>query len=100
MQCLCMLLPSTRLKTTNTEHKERLFEQAKGIAQKASNRQPNTVIQSILLKIQAKQKKGVVYTSYKELCSQVAKGAEELHKNKPRMQNTEVSRDFFYLQNG
>ena len=82
------------LKTTNTEHEERLFGQAKDIAQKASNRQPNTVIPSILLRIQAKQENGVIYTSYKELCSQVAKAAEELHKNKPRMQNTEVSRDF------
>ena len=46
------------LRSCNAECEERLFGQAKAIAQGTTNRQPNTIVPNILLRLQAKQKKG------------------------------------------
>ena len=56
------------LKSTNTEHEERLFGQAKEIAHRATNRQPNNIVPNILLRLQAKQKTKALYTSYQQMC--------------------------------
>ncbi len=82
------------IKSTNTEHEERHFGQAKDLAHRASNRQPNTIVPTILLRIQAKQLKGALYTLYKQLCTRVAKAAEELYKNTQGMANTTVTNEF------
>ncbi len=51
------------LKATTTEHEERLFGQAKDLAQRATSWQPSTVVPQILLRIQAKQKSGNLYNT-------------------------------------
>lgn len=50
------------LSSCNTECEERLFGQAKSIAQESMNRQPNTTIPNILLRLQAKQLQGITHT--------------------------------------
>ena len=79
------------LKSTNTEHEERLFGQAKDIASRASNHQPNTIVPSILLRLQAKQKTRALYTTYHQMCSTISKAANELNQ---QMENTKISCTF------
>ncbi len=82
------------LKATNTEHEERLFGQAKDLAQRATNRQPSTVVPQILLRIQAKQKSGSLYNTYYQSISRVSKAMEELNKPGTLSQNTLIRTDF------
>ena len=49
------------LRSCNAEFEERLFGQAKAIAQATTKKQPNTIIPNILLRLQAKQRKGGMY---------------------------------------
>ena len=79
------------LRATNSEHEERLFGQAKDIARKATNRQPNTVI---LLRVQAKQKTGRLYNSYNRSSSRVSKAGNELYKDGGKTNNRTVTKDF------
>lgn len=79
------------LKATNTEHEERLFGQAKDMVHKATNRQPHNVIPNILLRLQAKQKRGDMYKSYYACSSRVSKAHREL---KEGTANTTVTKDF------
>ena len=66
------------LKSTNTEHEERLFGQAKDMVHKATNKQPQNVIHNILLRLQVKQMRGDMYTSYHSMLSRVSKAVHEL----------------------
>ena len=52
------------LKSCNAEHEERLFGQAKDIATATSNRKPENIVPNILLRLQAKQKRKDMYTSF------------------------------------
>ena len=79
------------LKSTNTEHEERLFGQAKDMVHKATNRQPYNVIPNILLRLQAKQKRGDMYSSYYACSSRVSKAHKELNGCSA---NTIVTKDF------
>ena len=78
----------------NTEHEETLFGQAKDLAQRATNRQPSTVVPQILLRIQAKQKSGSLYNTYYQSISRVSKAVEELNKPGTPSQNTLIQTDF------
>jgi len=49
------------MRSTNTEHEEHLFGQAKKIALNATNRKPNSIVSNILLRLQAKQIKRDTY---------------------------------------
>ena len=71
-------LEIVNLKSTNTEHEERLFGQAKDMVHKATNRKPQNVIPNILLRLQAKQKRGDMYISYHSALSRVSKAVSEL----------------------
>ena len=79
------------LKSTNTEHEERLFGQAKDMVHKATNRQPHNVIPNILLRLQAKQKRGDMYSSYYACSSRISKAHKELNESSA---NTTVTQDF------
>ena len=43
------------LKSVNTENQQRMFQQAKSIASNCTNRKPENVIPSVLLRLQAKE---------------------------------------------
>lgn len=79
------------LKATNTEHKERLFGQAKDLVHKATSRQPSAVILNILLRLQARQLRGDAYKSYHESVSRVSKAVSEMHSNST---NTTITHEF------
>lgn len=61
------------LRSCNTECEERLFGQAKAIALTTTNRQPSTTIPNILLRLQAKQKKGGMYDCMLAPSSKISK---------------------------
>lgn len=64
------------LRSCNAECEERLFGQAKAIAQGTTNRQPNTIIPNIPLRLQAKQKKGGMFDFMAGLSSKISKEAQ------------------------
>ncbi len=66
------------LKSANSEHEERLFGQAKNMVHTATNRKPTTVIPNILLRLQAKQKRGDMYKAYNDTSSRVSKEAKAM----------------------
>ena len=66
------------LKSANSEHEERLFGQAKNMVHAATNRQPTTVVPNILLRLQAKQRRGDMYKAYLESSSRISKAAREM----------------------
>ncbi len=96
LHSLCIHAPVqyqiVNLKATNTEHEERLFGQAKDIASRATNRQPNTIVPNILLRLQAKQQKKALYTSYHQMCSAISKAANELQGQ--QTEDTKISHSF------
>ena len=59
------------LKSINTENQERLFQQAKSIASKCSNRKPDNVISSVLLRLQAREISGKLSNMYGKVESRV-----------------------------
>ena len=54
------------MKSTNSEHEKRLFGQAKNMVHMATNRKPTTVIPNVLLRLQARQKRGDLYTAHND----------------------------------
>ena len=78
------------MRSTNTEHEERLFGQAKAIALNATNRKPNSIIPNILLRLQAKQMKRDMYSTLRNAETRIQKEAHQLHLT----QNTMVGTDF------
>lgn len=68
------------LRSCNAECEERIFGQAKAIAQGTTNRQPNTIIPNILLRLQAKQKKGGMFDSLAGSSSKISKEAQGIRE--------------------
>lgn len=66
------------LKSANTENEERLFGQAKNMVHSATNRQPTTVIPNILLRLQARQKKGNLYKEYYNASNRISKEVQQM----------------------
>ena len=84
LMCLC---------SVNTENQERLFQQAKAIAKKCSNRKPNNVIPSIALSLQAKNVTGKMSNIYASAnTTEVKKAFLEL----PTFEDTLVSFQCIY----
>ena len=59
------------LRSVNAEHQERLFGQARHIASSTSNRKPNNVIPTILLRLQARRDLGQLLPTFQATESQV-----------------------------
>ena len=78
------------MRSTNTEHEERLFGQAKKTALNATNRKPNSIIPNILLRLQAKQIKRDMYSTLQTAETRIQKEAQQLGLT----QNTTVETDF------
>ena len=58
------------LRSLNTESEERLFGQARTIAESCTNHHPDNVIPQIMLCLQAKQEQHEVLTSVNRHCDQ------------------------------
>ena len=78
------------LRSINTEHEERLFGQAKQIAQNASNRQPDNAIFNIFVRLSASKVLGELKVSTKRHDTQVSRAATHL----PPFQATTISKHF------
>ena len=79
------------LKSINTENQERLFQQAKSIASKCSNRKPDNVISSVLLRLQAREISGKLSNMYGKVESRVGSVAS---KSATSYYGTTVSKTF------
>ena len=77
-------------KSVNTENQERLFGQARKAAEATSNRHPENVISTVLLRLQAKREVGHTVHSVNEADSQVSKAAASL----PEYSRTVVLKSF------
>ena len=78
------------LRSTNAESQERLFSQAKHISLRATNREPENVLPTILLSLQARQRSGEVQQSLKKQETIVS----SIAKNLPPFQGTKISKRF------
>jgi len=78
------------LRSTNAESQERLFSQAKHISLRATNRKPETVLPTILLSMQAREKVTATKQHLQKQESIVTTAASRL----PRYKRTKVSREF------
>ena len=76
--------------SVNTENQERIFGQACKTATATSNRQPHTLISTILLRLQAKSQYRDIYASVKQGESRVAKAGANI----PPYEGTVVKDDF------
>ena len=65
------------LKSVNTENQERLFQQAKSIASKCSNRKPDNVISAVILRLQARAISGKLSNIYEKVESRVGSVASK-----------------------
>ena len=78
------------LRSLNTEGQERLFGQARVIAEACTNQHPDNVIPQIMLRLQAKQEQHEFLTSVKNGDSQVSHVAKDL----PQIPGTRVKTSF------
>ena len=78
------------LRSLNTESQERLFGQARAIAETCTNHHPDNVIPQIMLRLQAKQEQREILTSVKRGDSQVSHVANDL----PQLSGTRVKTSF------
>ena len=78
------------LKSINTENQERVFQQAKQIALKCTNRKPENVIPSLLLRIQAKAITGKLSQLYHSAQTRV----EKVACKSPPFSGTVISKSF------
>lgn len=78
------------LRSVNTENQERIFQQAKTIARCTTNRKPENVIPSIMLRLQAKQLNGKLSSTFEAAETEVRKVA----KNVPEFERTCISSSF------
>ena len=78
------------MKSANSEHEERLFGQAKNMVQTSTNRHPTTVIPNILLRLQARQKKGTLHAQ-RDTSSRISKENKEIQNTAT---NTTIPRRF------
>ena len=79
------------MKSTNSEHEERLFGQAKNMVHMATNRKPTTVIPNVLLRLQARQKRGDLYKAHNDSSSKISRNFREMKFTKL---NTTITHDF------
>ncbi len=78
------------LRSVNTENQERLFQQAKQIATRCTNRKPDNVITEVLVRIQAKNISGNLSSVYKS-----AKSRVDTHASKScPFQGTKIGTEF------
>ena len=78
------------LRSLNAESQERLFGQARAIAEKSTNHQPDNVIPQVMLRLQAKQEQHDILASVKKGDSQVSYVANDL----PEVSGTKVKTSF------
>ena len=78
------------LRSVNTENEERIFQQAKTIASATTNRKPENVIPSIMLRLQAKQLNGKIASTFAAAETDVKKVA----KTVPEYERTCVPASF------
>ena len=77
-------------KSINAENQERLFGQGRRAAEMASNRHPDNVMSTVLLRLQAKKELGKIVHSVSAADSQVSKAASSL----PVFNQTTVTKNF------
>ena len=85
-----LLLEIISLRSVNTENQERTFEQARRSATVASNRHPNNVLSTTVLRLQAKATFNNVIDATQGANSMVTRGAKKL----PTYQGTTITREF------
>ena len=78
------------LRSVNTENQERIFQQAKQIAQRCTNRKPENIIPSVLIRIQAKGMTGVLSNVYQSANTRV----ESVACKTPSFAGTQVTKSF------
>ncbi len=78
------------LRSLNTENQERLFGQARAIAEQCTNHHPDNIIPQIILRLQAKQEHRIALLSVRKGDSQVSHIAREL----PPLPGTTVKKSF------
>ena len=78
------------LRSVNTENQEHLFQQAKKIAASTTNRKPENVIPSIMLRLQAKQINGKISSMYQASETEVKKIAAKV----PSFSGTSLTSEF------
>ena len=78
------------LKSVNTENQERIFQQAKHIAEETTNRRPENVIPSILIRLQAQAITGKLSGIYHSAKTRV----EKVASNCRTFNGTKVSKSF------
>ena len=62
------------MRSSNSEHGERLFGQVKNMmVHMATNRQPTTIIPNILFQLQARQRKENLHKAHNDLSSLISK---------------------------
>ena len=78
------------MKSANSEHEEKLFGRAKNMVQTSTNRHPTTVIPNILLRLQARQKKGTLHAQ-RDTSNRISKENKEMQNTAT---NTTIPRSF------
>lgn len=78
------------LRSLNTESQERLFGQARGIAEACTNHHPDNIIPHVMLRLQVKQEQHEVLTSVQKGESQVSHVAKDM----PQLPATKVKMSF------
>ena len=78
------------LKSVNTENQEQIFQQAKQIALKCTNRKPENVIPSVLIRLQAKEITGKLSNIYHSAITRV----ENVSNKTPAFTGTVISKCF------
>lgn len=78
------------LRSLNTENQERLFGQARSIAESCTNHHPENVIPQVMLRLQAKQEQHVAMLSVERGDSQVS----HIAKNMPPLPGMSVKQSF------
>ena len=78
------------LRSVNAEHQERLFGQARRIASSTSNRKPNNVIPTTLLRLQARRDLGQLLPTLQATESQVQTASKAV----PPFQGTKLPVSF------
>ena len=80
-------------KSVNTENQERIFQQAKQIALKCTNRKPENVIPSVLIRLQAKEITGKLSNIYHSAITRVENVSNKTPSNKtPAFTGTVISK--------
>lgn len=82
------------LRSVNTENQERIFQQAKKIASDTTNRRPENVIPSIMLRLQAKKISGKLSSTFAAAETEVKRVAADI----PQFLGTTITAEFINSQ--